>query len=91
MNIELVGLAGSATAAKILDFMTIGSPCLFPDLAAFLARFSRAALRHLVSECSLVRIISHTLGLEEVVRVTGLHGRWVVSKLRRTGAVIQQA
>ena len=40
-------------AARILDFMDTGSPCLLPDLAAFLASCSWAALHSFVSPWQL--------------------------------------
>lgn len=44
MYIEQSGDAGSGTAARILDFISMGSPCLLPALSAFLARCAWDAL-----------------------------------------------
>lgn len=44
MKIWSDGEAGSDTAARILDFMTTGSPCLLPALAALRSLCAWAAL-----------------------------------------------
>lgn len=44
MKMEFDGSAGSEMAARILDFMEIGFPCLLLDLAAFRSRLAIASL-----------------------------------------------
>jgi len=76
MNIDVRGEAGSDTAARILDFISTGLPCLLPALAAFLSRCACDALKRNVGQncrCLPLKLWTHSLGLEEVVPVGRLH------------------